>query len=69
MACIGGHPGNRGRNFLIYACGKTVNLGGKTSVNVGAGVGDHDFRGKRDRSLLMRGGGLAGSGCGPQFLK
>ena len=34
----GGSPGSRGLNLLVYADGRTINLGGKASVKVNAGV-------------------------------
>lgn len=37
---VGGEPGERGLNLLIRKDGRTVNLGGKTSVTVYPGVRD-----------------------------
>lgn len=34
----GGLPGSRGRNTLVRANGKMINLGAKTSILVNAGV-------------------------------
>ena len=36
--CVGGEPGEKGENLMIYKDGRTVNLGGKTSVDCHAGV-------------------------------
>jgi hypothetical protein len=35
----GGLSGSRGRNILLYKDGRKINLGGKASVKVEAGVG------------------------------
>ena len=35
---LGGEPGQSGKNLFIYADGRIVNLGGKTAINVKAGV-------------------------------
>ena len=39
----GGSSGSRGLNLLFYADGRKINLGGKASVKVNAGVRCHLF--------------------------
>lgn len=48
---IGGEPGARGLNLLIRKDGRTVNLGGKTSVTVYPGVREGAYVENRDTKI------------------